>query len=404
MSAVIERPESTGLVEIVSKKTALEALATTSIKAIVFDACIDAAIEETATIVHPLTEDGYKQAKDYSARAKKIVKAIDDEIMSAFNAETEAAATLKNSRKAKTKQITTNLAATAAQFEKHVSDRLAEVRAKMSSTLAEMYETSGVQDKFKANDSIESLVKMNGMITGGGKPVKSAIDFMSGIVASAKARQETDSFRRMHLDNSCLKAGINPPISPEVMGANFMVSDNEEFERLVHDLVERESKRIAEAESLRQKRQDEEVARQVRAKLQEEEMKREFALRQEEREKAELARLEKSAADKLARDEAEAEAAKKRVASQVEIQRAIREQEQKRFDAKHQSYARIATESKKTVTVTVTFELEVGINVKVDSLRRAFGARLSAVIDPDEYLKAAYKYTQLVDPTVDYNA
>jgi hypothetical protein len=222
-----------------------------------YDAQLDKAIEASSCLVYTLDDDGEKKAKADATSINKFATMVDKFVTATYKEQTEAAAQWRDGKKLKIKLLRDNRQRLIDQFEEKRAEKLRQIRTMLTDCLAGLRGTD-IKPEFMTGD-IEPAVKLNAL-TPGGKLTAAALKFCKAIYDSNLAEQQRIEARHLVLENRCLRAEINPPLTQAHFGTVFYAEDslfNEKLEELIAAEVERKAemeeriRKQVEAESQR---------------------------------------------------------------------------------------------------------------------------------------------------------
>jgi hypothetical protein len=257
-----------------------------------YDAQLDKAIEASSNLVYTLDDDGEKKAKSDATSINKFATMVDKFVAATYKEQTEAAAQWRDGKKLKIKLLRDNRQRLIDLHEEKRNEKLTLIRSILSDCLNELYDND-VKEEFRKGD-IEPAVKLNAL-TPGGKLTAAAIRFCKALYDTDLAEQKRIEARHLLLENRCLRAEINPPLTQAHFGTVFYASD-EIFNEKLEQLIEAEVSRKAEMEERIRKQTEAENQRKIddALKAQQEQHEANFEqfkvdqekMRQEQQEKA----------------------------------------------------------------------------------------------------------------------
>lgn len=246
MNAVIkptEQPEQTDLSVILTMVDQLPADFYTNPE---YEKELDAAIEKTNSLVYPLDDSGEKQAKADATSINKYANAFKSFINSTFKKETDEVGKWRDKLNSKVKLLLDNRQKLIDQHAEKRTAKLAEIKTMLEANLKALWESMDIKPEFQRGD-ISTLVKFSAL-TAGGSLTKSALTSVKTIAESCLAQQNKIEARHLLLENRCLRADINPPLTHIHLGTVFY-ADEAEFLAKVDELIEAEAARKSEMES-----------------------------------------------------------------------------------------------------------------------------------------------------------
>lgn len=203
---------------------------------------LDNAVELTTGLVYDLENE---QAMKADATAiNQFATQVDKLIASAYKELTESAGNRRTLLKSKTKKLFDNRQSIIDQFSEKREAKLVEIKSKLISALNDGWVINDVSLKFRKS-SVDALVKLNGVLTPSGALTKSVSSEINRLVAEDKAAQTQYETRLMLIENKCLRAEINPPLTVESFGESIY-ADDFTFNDKLDVLIDIELKRRAE--------------------------------------------------------------------------------------------------------------------------------------------------------------
>lgn len=349
---------------------------------------IKSRIELVNSIAFEVTENGKRNLKEYQADERKLIKASDTirkEEYARLTGET------KKSHDLIFEQIkfwADAVSSKSTQFEEFEANILKDIRATLKEELALIIEQcKEIRPEFLTDYDVEPLVKLTGTLTPGGKLTSKAFEALRGFVLKDLARQHLHDNRILTIENRCLRADINPPLSKVHFGDVVFWADEQEFSSKLEELVTAEIARRVEMEMriekqnaiANQKKIDDALAAQQAEadRLANEKAKAEESARPVEviktpesiRARAENIEQAAQYADRSSDRDAELKGAAKLRAEADALEKAQAEQ--------------VKIPGKKTVTITAQFKITVSERISVEAVVNHLKSKL-----PDD-LKAA---------------
>lgn len=232
----------------------------------VYDKNLDTAIEATANLVYNLDDSGEKLAKSDATSINKFATLYDKFIAATYKGQTEEVGRWRDSKKAKTKLLLANRQRLIDQFAEKRLEKIAEITETLTKELLLRRIEKGVKEEFFSTADLSPVIKLTGTMTDGGALTKKAKDFISAIAANDLAEQNRIEGRYLILENRCLRADINPPLTKAHFGTVFYASD-EFFNEKLEELIATEVERRAEMEARIIKQQEAQKQRELDAAL-----------------------------------------------------------------------------------------------------------------------------------------
>jgi hypothetical protein len=222
---------------------------------------IQKAVEQTANLVYPQSDEGEKMMKADATAINKFAAQFKRFVLDTYKRDTEEVTKWKSESQGFIDQLLKNRQSAIDQFEEVRLAKLAEIRGKLAETLVSAWDELGVKPEFRKGD-IEPMVKM-GSITETGKLTQKANGTVRTIANGNLAEQNRIAQRHMLIENRCLRADINPPLSHLHFGELFFTADDETFNSKLEALVDEEITRLAEMADRLRRQQETETQRKI---------------------------------------------------------------------------------------------------------------------------------------------
>ncbi len=232
-----------------------------------YDAQLDKAIEATTGIIYSLDDLGEKQAKSDATNINKFATMFDKFIAITFKAQTESVSFWRDGKKAKTKLLLANRQQLIDQFAEKRTEKLSTIRTILQNELDVLWTANSIAEQFRVG-SIESQVKLTGAVTEHGSITKKAKDHIVAIITDNLAQQRKIEARHLILENRCLRADINPPLTQVHFGSVFYAEDqffNEKLEELIAAEIDRRAEMEARIIKQQEAQKQKEIAGALRA-------------------------------------------------------------------------------------------------------------------------------------------
>lgn len=213
-----------------------------------WDEQLDQAIEVTENLVYTIDDEGEQQAKIDATSINKYVRTMDGFIAATYKLHTEKMQSWREGKKAKTKKLLDNRQKILTQFEEARAKKLKEIESQLKAYLFDKRKEVCIDEQFKTNADLSPILKLTGTLTPGGKLTTKANEFIRSIVAAEFAEQKRIEARRMQLENLCLKADINPPLTEMHFSKVDFYADDEIFNAKIDELLNAEVNRIKDIE------------------------------------------------------------------------------------------------------------------------------------------------------------
>lgn len=231
-----------------------------------YDKQLDAAIESTTNLVYPLDGDGEKLAKADATSINKFAKMFDGFIAKTFKSKTSDITLWRDNKKDKTKILYENRKKLLDQFIERRQEVLDKIAIDLDAQLIKERNHAEIDSAFYSNVDFSSLIKLTGTLTPKGSLTKKATDFIRAIANNEKSEQIRIEGRHLHLENRCLRAEINPPLTHIHLGTDFHAEDDV-FNAKVEELVNAEIERKSEMEARIIKQQEAKKQAEIDAAL-----------------------------------------------------------------------------------------------------------------------------------------
>jgi hypothetical protein len=295
------------------------------------------AIESTKGLVYPLDDAGEKMAKADATAINKYATQFKKFVNDTFKRETDEVSRWKTDLMALVNELLDNRQKTLDQFAETRQAKLAEIRTKLMDTMIATWDELGVKPEFRKGD-IEPFV-LFGSMTEGGKLTKKAEGAVRTIANGNLAEQNRIAQRHMLIENRCLRADINPPLSYLHLGELFFTADDEAFNAKLEELVDEEITRRAEMAERIAKQQEAETQRKIDEAL--------------KRQQAESEQYEKEKAKREAQAKWEEEQRENGSGSRLDAAKAAAKAE-----AESQTPASASVNGRRSVVVTAQFRFD----------------------------------------------
>jgi len=184
-----------------------------------YQAELDTAIATAQSLVHDITDEGRKLAKQDAAIIRKYAKTTNDFSLSVFRSLTDKVKNWKDDITGKTKLLEQEADNIMSRFEKIEREKLDTITTLLATTLAEYRVEIGLRPEFYGNYDLSPMVKLSGTLTEGGKLTTKAFGFVKTIADGKLALQNRFDHREKDLKIKCLEADINPPLTHLHLGA-----------------------------------------------------------------------------------------------------------------------------------------------------------------------------------------
>ena len=353
---------------------------------------LEAAIASAKSLVHDISDEGRKLAKADAALIRKFAKQNKSFSMTVFKSLTEKIGGWKGLIYAKADQLEAEADSIISRFSEHEAKQLEFITKVVNAALTSQRTLKNIEPKFMVTHDLSALIKLTGTLTPGQQLTKKANDFIDKVVDKELLNQSRYHSRVMELENLCLRADINPPLTEAHLGAVFFAEDDV-FRAKANELITTEIARKTEMElrieaknkADNQKKIDDALAAQqaetnriANEKIKvEEPAKPVQEIRTPELLRARAASIEESAqyADRRADKEAELKGASDLIAEANALEIAARIEEADALESTQAEQVKIP--GKKTVTITANFEVTVSERISVEAVVNHLKSKLS---------------------------
>ena len=208
---------------------------------------IEKRIKNVETVVFDVSEDGKKELKKYQSSERKLIKDINEVRKAEYTIRTESVKKSNDLLLSVLKKWDESVSKKADQFEEFESKQLDFINKVVNAALTTQRTLKNIEPKFMVAHDLSPLIKLTGTLTPGQQLTKKANDFIAQIVDKELLNQSRYHSRVMELENLCLRADINPPLTEVHLGAVFLAED-EVFRAKVNELITAEIARRVEME------------------------------------------------------------------------------------------------------------------------------------------------------------
>lgn len=199
------------------------------------------------SLVHTPDEKGRADSKKDAAAIRKFAKTTNKFAINIFRSLTEKMTNWRNNFTVEIKELEAIADGIDAKFEKMEKERLDSIKTLLANTLDEYRIEIGLRPEFYGEYNLSPMVKLSGTLTDGGKLTSKALGFVKTIANGELTLQQRFDSRVIILENRCLRADINPPLTAISMG-NELYGTDEAFDAKVEALITAETKRKTEME------------------------------------------------------------------------------------------------------------------------------------------------------------
>lgn len=204
------------------------------------------AIDQTKDLVYPVDDEGIKEGAEVVTSINVLVRKVTSWNAAAYKQETEAAASKRSEYKVLLDTLSANGARIKDQAAEQLKKKLDDIKIQLLAEIDRQRTELGIRNEFiNLSANLTPIVKLSGTLTPKGALTTKAAGFLKNIVNGELFYQQQHDGRLLILENRCLREEINPPLSPEYIGAAFKGTD-EEFNARVEALIKIELDRRAE--------------------------------------------------------------------------------------------------------------------------------------------------------------
>jgi hypothetical protein len=203
------------------------------------------------SLVHTIDDAGRTASKKDTAAIRKYSKATNGFALNVFRSLTEKMTAWRGDFTKEIKELDATADAIDAKFKKMEQEKLDLIKGLLEGNLELLRKSSGVNSEFRTVADLSSLVKLSGTLTEKGVLTAKAVAFVKAIADAELAQQNKIEARHLLLENRCLRAEINPPLTKIHFGTVFYADDeffNEKMEELITLEVERKAEMVAKIE------------------------------------------------------------------------------------------------------------------------------------------------------------
>ena len=218
----------------------------------IYQANLDLAIASAKSLVHSVDEDGRKLAKSDVALIRKFAKQNRGFALSVFKSLTDKIKSWQTSVNTKCIDLEAEADGIMARFDAMEKKKLEGIKLALKLALGDYRVESALRPEFIRPSDLSQFIKLSGTLTPKGDLTKGALTFVKAIADGEKFLQQRFDGRALTVENRCLRAGINPPLTIEGFG-NEIYSDDEIFNAALDRKVAAELSRYEETKALIEK-------------------------------------------------------------------------------------------------------------------------------------------------------
>ena len=221
---------------------------------LVYQANLDLAIASAKSLVHAIDDDGRKLAKSDVALIRKFAKQNRGFASSVFKSLTDKIKSWQTSVNTKCIDLEAEADGIMTRFDAMEKQKLGGVKSALELALDGYRVEAKLRQEFIKPADLSPFIKLSGTLTPGGVLTKGAQTFVKAIADGEKLLQQRFDSRVMAIENRCLRAGINPPLTVEGFGNEIYLEDdafNAALDRKVAAELERyeETKKLIEKQN-----------------------------------------------------------------------------------------------------------------------------------------------------------
>ncbi len=218
---------------------------------VIYQGTLDAALIVAKSLVHTIDDEGRKLAKSDVALIRKFAKTNNGFSLSIFKSLTEKVKLWRDRVTDKTKLLENEADNIMARFEKLEEGQLNFIRSVVNAEIISQRTLKCVRKEFIGCFDISPLIKLTGTLTPAQQLTKKATAFIAAIVDGELLNQNRFESRTLILENRCLRADINPPLTDAHFGTVFYAEDyvfDAKVEELIYTEIERRKEMAARIE------------------------------------------------------------------------------------------------------------------------------------------------------------
>lgn len=317
---------------------------------------VKTAKELAKTLVHNIDEQGRADSKKDSAAIRKYVKTIDGFRLNVFRSVTSKVQSWCDSLTAETKELKSIADEIDAKFKKMEQEKLDSIAAMLADELIEARNKLVIKPEFWSSPDLKPMIKLT-TLTGTGNLTSKAKEFIKAIADGELVQQTKIEARVMTLENRCLRADINPPLTAISLG-NDLYGTDEEFNAKVDKLISAEIERKAEME---------------------ERIKKQLAQENQQKLDAAMAGQQQQALETVRKEQAEQPIETKSTAVYPDVSKSVKAAEYEQPKAVER-IVEPPVDNKKTVTVTAQFRIKVRKHISAQAVADHLRSKLPAEV------------------------
>lgn len=194
------------------------------------------------SLVHTIDDQGRADSKKDAAAIRKFVKTTNSFTLNIFRSLTEKVTNWRDEFTVETKELGAIADGIDAKFKKMEQEKLDSIKLLLGNFLSTTRDELGIKPDFRKEADLKTLLKLSGTLTDKGNLTSKATAFIKSIADAELAQQNRYENRVMIIENRCLRAEINPPLTQVHLGA-VMFAEDDVFNTKVEELVNAEIER-----------------------------------------------------------------------------------------------------------------------------------------------------------------
>ena len=218
----------------------------------IYQSNLDLAIASAKSLVHSIDDEGRKLAKADVALIRKFAKQNRGFASSVFKSLTDKIKSWQTSVNTKCIDLEAEADGIMARFDAMEKKKLEGIKSALELALDEYRAEAAIRLEFIKPADLSQYIKLSGTLTPKGDLTKGALTFVKAIADGEKFLQQRFDGRVLTIENRCLRAGINPPLTIDGFG-NEIYSDDEIFNAALDRKVAAELERYEETKKLIEK-------------------------------------------------------------------------------------------------------------------------------------------------------
>ena len=218
----------------------------------IYQANLDVAIASAKTLVHAIDDDGRKLAKSDVALIRKFAKQNRGFATSVFKSLTDKIKGWQVSVNTKCADLEAEADSIMDRFDAMEKENLKGIKSAIDAYLSDYRNELCLRPEFIKPADLSPFVKLSGTLTPTGSLTKQAVLFIKTLANKELFQQQQFDSRVLIIENRCLRAGINPPLTVEGFG-NEIHADDDVFNLALERKVSAELERYKATKALIEK-------------------------------------------------------------------------------------------------------------------------------------------------------